>query len=508
MAAEQNGHLLVHAAGSPPRRVELSSFPVRIGRKPGSQVLLRDQFVSATHAELVRQNGTTRVRDLGSTNGTKLNGRPLAPQTLTAIRDGDVLEIGSARLTYKLGAAPAPPIIKPGRSAPDQVPLLVEAPPRRRRLAGALLRGALLFAILMALLIGVAWALAPARVSVLVLGSDARPDELQRGERGRTDTVMVVVAARPPVGTAVISLPRDLWVPIPGFGEERINTAYAFGGPDVARRTVGEVVGVRLDRYLLIGLQGVRDIVDAAGGVVIDVETPIYDAAYPTDDYGTTVVNIPAGRQRMDGETALRYARTRHQDSDFGRIARQQRVLVALRSTMLQPLNWWRIPAVLEAVRRSVRTDLGPFDLAALALSALGSSNEPERLVIDETLAQPFSGADGAFLLSPTPALRQRVSLFLAPVSARVEVLNGTQTAGAAQRAAETLRSRGMQSVRYGDAPRPQTATTVEVQPGARRAGLQVASLLNLETDLVQESAALPADVDVRVILGSARPTT
>jgi hypothetical protein len=206
----------------------------------------------------------------------------------------------------------------------------------------------------------------------------------------------------------------------------------------------------------------------------------------------------------MDGETALRYARTRHQDSDFGRIARQQRLLVALRNSMLQPLNWWRLPAVMETVRRTVRTDLGPLDLAAVGLSVLGGSSEPERLVIDDTLAQPFSGADGAYLLSPTPALRQRVSLLLSPASARVEILNGTQTAGAAQRAADSLRSRGMQAVRFGDAPRPRTTTTVEVQPGARRAGSQVASLLDLQAELVEETTTLPGDVDVRVTLGSA----
>src|SRR5688500_10414802 len=105
MAAEQTGQLLVHAPGAPAWRVELSSFPVRAGRRRGNQVLLRDEYVSATHAEIVQQNGSLRVRDLGSTNGTLLNGRPLAPQALTLLADGDVLQIGSARLTYRAGAA-------------------------------------------------------------------------------------------------------------------------------------------------------------------------------------------------------------------------------------------------------------------------------------------------------------------------------------------------------------------------------------------------------------------
>src|SRR5262249_9180572 len=137
---------------------------------------------------------------------------------------------------------------------------------------------------------------------------------------------------------------------------------------------------------------------------------PIHDDAYPTDDYGTIVIDIPAGRQHMDGETALRYARTRHQDNDFGRMARQQRVLVALRSKLLQPLNWWRIPGVLAAARRATETDLGVLDLTTLALAFGTASDEPARLAIDLSLTEEFQGAGGAYLLRPTPSIRQRVA--------------------------------------------------------------------------------------------------
>jgi polyisoprenyl-teichoic acid--peptidoglycan teichoic acid transferase len=246
----------------------------------------------------------------------------------------------------------------------------------------------------------------------------------------------------------------------------------------------------------------VRDIVDAAGGVEIDVDAPIHDDAYPTDDYRTIVVDIPAGRQRMDGETALRYARTRHQDSDFGRIARQQRVLLALRNRMLQPGNWWHMPAVLDAVRRTTRTDLGPLDLVGLGVSLIGSPTEPERLAIGPPLVEPFSGTDDAYLLRPTPAVRRSVAVLLAPSEATVEVLNATPSAGLAKRAADTLRGRGLQAVRYGDAGRSQPTTTVEVRPGAGRAGRQVAASLDLPPALVSESAGLPDDLDVRVTLG------
>ena len=506
MADRRREWLLVRAPGAPDGRFELAQSPLRIGRGRGNQIVLRDEYVSTTHAEIVERDGRRYVRDLGSTNGTELNGGPLAPDTPILLGDGDTLQIGSCTLIYRAGAPAesvaisAPTQTDGGRSSEAARPPAAAA--RRRGLAPRLLRSMLVILAALVILAGAAWALAPPRVSLLVLGSDARPDEVRRGEPGRTDTLMTVVADRPPAGAAIVSLPRDLWVGIPGYGQERINVAYALGGPEVAKRAVGDALGIRVGPYLLVGLQGVRDIVDAAGGVEIDVDAPIHDDAYPTDDYRTIVVDIPAGRQRMDGETALRYARTRHQDSDFGRIARQQRVLLALRNRMLQPGNWWRMPAVLDAVRRTTRTDLGPLDLVGLGVSLIGSPTEPERLAIGPPLVEPFSGTDEAYLLRPTPALRRSVAILLAPSEAAVEVLNATPSAGLAKQAADTLRGRGLQSVRYGDAGRFQPRTTVEARPGAGRAGRQVAAYLELPPALVSESASLPDDVDVRVTLG------
>jgi LCP family protein required for cell wall assembly len=293
-------------------------------------------------------------------------------------------------------------------------------------------------------------------------------------------------------------------VAIPSFGEERINAAFALGGAETAKRTVGDVLGVPVQRFLLIGLQGVRDIVDAAGGVDLDVPTPIHDDAYPTDDYGTIVVDIPAGRQHMNGETALRYARTRHQDSDFGRVGRQQQVMVALRNAMLQPSNWWRAPAVLEAVRRTTQTDLGPLDLVALSLS-LGANPSPERLVVGPGLVQEFTGADGAYLLRTTPALRRSVAVLLAPSQARIEVLNATQQTGLAKGAADKIAAAGYPGVTFGDAGRAQSSTSIEVRPGAAQVGRSVAALLDLPSSLVHESYDLPDSADVRVVIGDRR---
>jgi LCP family protein required for cell wall assembly len=501
--------LLVRASGLAETRVELNGSSLRIGRGPGNGVALDDGFASAHHAELVSRDGERCVHDLGSRNGTRLNGFLLQPGTLAQLQHGDVIQIGQSEVVYLHTvesshlAPPVGQVLGPYSEA-GPAPT-VNGRQLGARVARFVLWLALLLVALVVLVIGAAWALAPPRVALLVMGSDARPDELHRGQVGRTDTMLTVVANRSPSGLAMISLPRDLWVAIPGFGEERINAAYAIGGPRVAERVVGDTLGVGVDRYLVIGLQGVRDVVDAAGGVDIDVATPIHDDAYPTDDYGTIVLDIPAGHHHMDGEMALRYARTRHQDNDFGRIARQQQVMVALRSAMLRPTSWWRVPAVIGAARQATQTDLGLLDLATLALAAGGSSSVPDRLAVGFDLVDEFRGGDGAYLLRPKPALRQRVAALLTPSGAAVEILNGSATAGLATQAADTVRGRGVRVVNVGNAAGTQRDATIEVKPGLTRAGVYVGSILGLPSDAVHESPGLPEGVDVRITLGEAQ---
>jgi polyisoprenyl-teichoic acid--peptidoglycan teichoic acid transferase len=488
--------LELRQGGLPDSHFGIENGVVRIGRTPENQVVLRDEYASGRHAEIVPQPDGRAVRDLGSTNGTRLNGRDLLAGDLHPLRDGDTMQIGDVLLTYRMTTATA------SVEAAFPLPVPGAEPTRRRSFGPRLARLVLVCFVLLAVLAGAIWLLAPSRVVLLVLGSDARPDELRRGEVGRTDTLLAVVADRAPGGLMLVSIPRDLWVAIPGYGEERINAAYALGGASTAERVVGDLLGVRVERNLVVGLQGVRDIVDAAGGVEIDVERPIHDEAYPTDDYGTVVVDIPAGRQHMDGEMALRYARTRHQDSDFGRMARQQRVMVALRNRLLQPLHWWRIPGVLAAVQRATKTDVGPLDLATLAFAAGLGTGEPDKLALDLGLVEEFRGAGGAFLLRPTPALRRRVGVFLDPSSAAVEILNGTRTPGLAKGASDRLRARGLQVVSVGDAASGQRQTAIEVAPGLTRAGLFAASILGVPRENVGQGAALPPGVDVRVTLG------
>jgi LCP family protein required for cell wall assembly len=171
-------------------------------------------------------------------------------------------------------------------------------------------------------------------VTILLLGSDQRPD--QRHEP-HTDSIMLVRVDPAHERIALFSLPRDLWVPIPGYWPSRINDAYRLGertapgnGLTVARSTVSNLLSIQIDYVAFIDFQGFVGLIDALGGITVDVPTELYDAAFPTMDYGYTVAHFLPGSQHMDGLTALTYSRIRHPDSDFKRIQRQQAVLTGI----------------------------------------------------------------------------------------------------------------------------------------------------------------------------------
>lgn len=244
------------------------------------------------------------------------------------------------------------------------------------------------------------------RTNILVLGIDRRPHE---GTLVRSDVMMVltVYPARPQLG--VLSIPRDLYVEIPGYGQNRINTAHFWGeteslgrGPRLAMQTVEQNFGVPIHRYIRLDFDGFRRIVDAVGGIDVIVEEPIVDDAYPTEDYGITRIEIPAGLQHMDGETALRYVRSRHGASDFERIERQQQVLLALAERLLAPDTWPRWPTVLLILLDNVDTDLGAGDWMRLAvtLQRVGPENV-ERRTIDRSMTDPWTTPSGGSVLLP-----------------------------------------------------------------------------------------------------------
>jgi polyisoprenyl-teichoic acid--peptidoglycan teichoic acid transferase len=233
---------------------------------------------------------------------------------------------------------------------------------KRRR--GGLLRTVLL--VLLLLLIAVlAYLLLPfGGQRVALLGSDASADGVSR-----SDTIVVARA-----GGGMVAVPRDTLVEIPGVGEDKINVAFAAGGPELTVETLENLTGLPIDNYVVVHFDGVEDIVNAMGGITLEVEEPVEVGI------GGRPVSIPAGTQTLDGFEALAYVRYRGTPTaDIGRIGRQQRFLQELASEATSPAKLPRLPATALAVWRNIETNMNPLQAARFAIQMrLAGSVEAE----------------------------------------------------------------------------------------------------------------------------------
>lgn len=257
--------------------------------------------------------------------------------------------------------------------------------------------------------------------AVLVLGVDQRADE---SGATRSDSMILLGLNSDSGAAALLSIPRDLWVNIPGVGDQRINTALFFGydpgdsqaGPQLAARTVQQELGRPVDRYLLLDFATFVRAVDALGGVEVDVPAPIVDAEYPTTDYGVTTIRFDPGLQVMDGERALVYVRTRHSDGDFSRSMRQLQVLQSLAAKAVQPASWPRLPDLYRVLNDGVVTNMTPADGPALLplFTAMAQGNVTAATLEDATT--PWITPGGAWVLLPDGrAIEQIVTALFGP---------------------------------------------------------------------------------------------
>ncbi len=201
------------------------------------------------------------------------------------------------------------------------------------------------------------------RLNILLMGIDQRANDRERVFR--TDTMLILSIDPVTMEAGMLSVPRDLWVTIPGYQNNRINVANQLGdaddypgggGPQLARKTVESVLGVRIHFYVRLNFTVFESFIDRLGGVEIDVPNDIYDDKYPTEDFRTEVFELKAGRHLLDGATALKYARTRHDaNGDFGRARRQQQVILAIREKVQDP----RVFASLVASAPDLIADFG-----------------------------------------------------------------------------------------------------------------------------------------------------
>jgi LCP family protein required for cell wall assembly len=363
------------------------------------------------------------------------------------------------------------------------------------------------------------------RVNVLVLGIDRRPSEKCPC---RSDTMMIATLDPNTATAGVITIPRDLYVPIPYVGENRINTAnlygetykYPGGGPALAKRTVEYNFGRRIHYYVLVDFNGFRKVVDTLGGLDIDVPKAIDDPTYPDENFGYKPIHIPAGRVHMNGEMALQYARTRHQDGDFGRSKRQIQVLLAMREKALRLDLLPKLPTLLQSLWGTIGTDMQPQDVLALAQVAVKVKTENIKAAsIDQTMTVEFRTSTGADVLWPDRAKIGRLIDQVIPPgnggadqsnrvqqeAARILVLNGTSGPLLGEQTARFLQAQGFQITAYGNADRFDYPKTVLVDySGAKNATITaLAKIFRVDPENIRRSPKAQSDVDIRVILGA-----
>lgn len=370
------------------------------------------------------------------------------------------------------------------------------------------------------------------RVNVLLIGIDER-----KGEEGpwRTDTVLVLTLDPVTMSAGILSIPRDLWVAIPGYDmQDRINTAHYYGdayaypggGPALARDTVTWNLGVPINFYVRVNFSAFEAAIDEIGGIDIYVPETIDDKYYPDEGYGYDPFKIEAGQQHLDGKLALKYARTRATfGGDFDRGRRQQAVILAVREKVVKLNQLPRLiasaPALMDTLGDAVRTDMNLDQ--AIQLAQLAADIDPDQIVtavIDHNYTVAVETPDGAQVLLPNrESIRElrdllfadpqltgdstTVTARLAEENARVIVLNGSTTAGLARSTSDYLAGRDFRVVEIGDAGILYDNTLIIDYTGKRFTSKRLADLLNLPLSSVVSGGVPDGDFDVTLILGN-----
>lgn len=370
------------------------------------------------------------------------------------------------------------------------------------------------------------------RVTILLLGIDQRCDE---DGPAHTDSMMVFTLD--PVGKTanILSLPRDLWVEIPDFESDRINQAnyygeafeYPGGGPALAMQTVENLLGVPIDYYATVNFDAFIEGVELIEGIDIDVAETIDDETYPDRCYGYDPFHIEAGRQHLNGEQALKYARTRATfGGDVERAERQQQVIMAVRAKVLQldkvPQLIAQAPQLWLTFQKNVRTNMTPDEAVQLALLAQDIPSENiNSAVIDFNYVYSEVTPDGRQVLIPirenirvlrdeifappavpTPVIENLPAL-MADEEAKVAVYNGTAVFGLAGETQTYLENFGVNVSEVGNADSSTYQTSQIITYASYPYTAQYLTQLMHIPPLNISSASNPeGDFDLLIIIG------
>ncbi|MGD8464363.1 MAG: LCP family protein [Anaerolineae bacterium] len=343
-------------------------------------------------------------------------------------------------------------------------------------------------------------------LNILLLGSDRRSDS----GTWRTDTMIVVTVDAERNVVRLLSIPRDLWVNIPGHGYDRINTAdlwgelaHEGGGPDLVKQTIAQNLGIPIHYYVRVDFDGFMQIIDAIGGVDIDVECALED------------IELTPGLQHMDGELALLYARSRITTSDFDRSRRQRKLLMALWEKGLSRDIIPRIPALWMAMNDAFETDI-PLD-QVVNLAYVGLQLRPNQIFsqsIGPWQVENWMTPEGAAVLLPRhDKIKELLDGFYGPIDfeflerlnqTTVEVLNGSWYDHLDELAVTTLHWAGFQVTNGGMADSQDYVNTRLVVYNAEEDIAEIAAQqLDLLPTAVQYQPDSASPVDMRLVIGA-----
>jgi LCP family protein required for cell wall assembly len=368
------------------------------------------------------------------------------------------------------------------------------------------------------------------RINVLLMGLDYR-DWSTSQEHSRTDT-MILVTLDPISKTAgILSIPRDLWVNVPGFGQYKINTAYYLGqanrlpggGPELAARTVEEFLGIEVHYWAQVDFTAFVQFIDYIGGIKMEFTEPI-----TVEMIGGKKETLQVGRAVLDGSLALAYARNRSAgDGDFDRARRQQQVIMAIREQLLradvQRLLLSNPRGVWDIFSEGIQTNV-PFE-SALQLGLLALRINPQQIT-QKVIAPPnyvthAKSPDGLEILKPiTQNIRTLRDEVFPPVglvgpaasgkdltelvqeeAASIGIYNGSSVSGLAQTTETYLRGISLNVAEVGNSDWV-PSTTIYDYTGNPYTLQYLITLMNIQSTRIYSSFDPTSSIDVGIVLG------
>lgn len=362
-------------------------------------------------------------------------------------------------------------------------------------------------------------------IDIMLLGTDRRPPH----EGWRTDTMILVSIDPEDKIVSMVSIPRDLYVAVPGYGKTRLNLAdnigeaqyYPGGGPALLRATLEENLGMTFDHYIRIDFQGFVEVIDTLGGIDVDVQCPteLWVPNMKSPGEYLLLRTVPAGMQHMDGELALIYSRCRGHTPVFDRDRRQREVLLAIRNRVVElgiPGLLPRLFELLDSMQRNVQTDLEPAEM--LSLAQLITQILPQSInqrTLDLSVAPEWTTPEGAWVMLPDrQSIKELMVGRLAPPTweetalategITIAVDNGTMIEGLASQVADRLMSRGYRVVEVGKDDRLDHRETTIISYNAPGFTLdRLRYYLDVSDDNIRYEQDWLSRVAIRVILGS-----